>query len=275
MRRYFKLSGGGNDFLALAEPEGDPRPREIERWCARGTSEGADGLFVLRRRGTAIRMTYANADGHRAALCLNGTRCAARLAFHLGWASGTTTIETDAGEFLATDLAPHTVELEIPRPPEPGASRRLAVDGEDWEATSLDVGVPHLVLLWEGAMREAPLARLGPRLRAHPDLGAAGTNVDFARFPDPHRLELRSFERGVEAETLACGTGVLAAVAVGLGRQIARLPVTAMTLGGFEIVVREVPGRPDNWAMSGDARLISAGELAAGAAVSPTPPEWT
>ncbi len=275
MRRYFKLSGGGNDFLALAEPESDPTPREIASWCARGTSEGADGLFILRRRGSAIRMVYANADGNPAALCLNGTRCAARLAFHLGWASGTTTVETDAGEFPATATTQDTIELELPRPLEPGATRRLTVEGKAWEATFLDVGVPHLVLLWERPMREAPVASLGLRLRAHPDFGAAGTNVDFARFPNPHDLEIRSFERGVEAEMLACGTGVLAAVAIGLARKVARLPVTALTLGGFEIVVRAIDGRSDHWAMRGDARLVATGELAAGAAVSPTPPEWT
>ena len=116
MTPYFKLSGGGNDFLAMAEPAGDPTPDQIRRWCARGTSEGADGLFVLRREGSGVRMTYSNADGNRAALCLNGTRCAARLAFYLGWAAGSVTVATDAGKFRATNATEQTIELEMPRP---------------------------------------------------------------------------------------------------------------------------------------------------------------
>jgi diaminopimelate epimerase len=275
MTHYFKLSGGGNDFLALAEPEDDPTPGQIRRWCARGTSEGADGLFVLRRKGSGLRMTYSNADGNRAALCLNGTRCAARLAFHLGWATTSTTVTTDAGDYRATNATEHTIELEMPRPETPGSALELAVGEQHWQGTPITVGVPHLILLWEASMGEAPVAQIGPPLRAHPEFGEAGTNVDFVRFPTPDRLEIRSFERGVEAETLACGTGVLAAVAVGLELGLARLPVTALTLGGFEIEVDSVAAEPAHWAMTGDARLVATGELTPAAAVRPQPSEWT
>jgi len=82
--QFFKVSGGGNDFLALIEPERPPDQAEIVAWCARGLSMGADGVFVLRRAGAAIGMDYWNSDGRPAALCVNGTRCAARLAFELG-----------------------------------------------------------------------------------------------------------------------------------------------------------------------------------------------
>jgi diaminopimelate epimerase len=223
MTAYFKLSGGGNDFLALAEPETDPTPGQIRRWCARGTSEGADGLFVLRRESSGVRMTYSNADGQRAALCLNGTRCAARLAFHLDWATDRTIVATDAGDYRATDVSEHAIELEMARPEAPERALDLVVGEDSWHVTPITFGVPHLILQWEGSLAEAPVAQLGPRLRSHPEFGEAGTNVDFVRFPSANRLEIRSFERGVEAETLACGTGVLAAVAVGLELRQRRL----------------------------------------------------
>jgi diaminopimelate epimerase len=93
MTELFRTSGAGNDFLALVEPAAPPAPEVIRAWCARGVSLGADGVFTIRRAPgnygeptTAIDMTYWNADGGEAALCVNATRCAAQLAFHLGWA---------------------------------------------------------------------------------------------------------------------------------------------------------------------------------------------
>ena len=103
MIRFYKVSGSGNDFLALAEPLQVPSPETIRSWCRRGVSLGADGLFILRRAGAGAAvmatMDYFNADGLPADLCLNGTRCAAQLAFHLGWAGGTLQMRTGAGTF--------------------------------------------------------------------------------------------------------------------------------------------------------------------------------
>jgi diaminopimelate epimerase len=274
MTRFFKLSGGGNDFLALAEPESEPTPAEIAGWCARGLSAGADGLFSLRRRSAGgIEMRYFNSDGERAALCLNGTRCAARLAFELGWADEATRIETDAGGFAVRRAGPHDVEVDLPAPSETPLHLRLTHRDVVWDCWTLEVGVPHLIVFWDRAMAEAPIASVGPALRRHPALGDAGSNVDFARFTDRHRLEIRSFERGVEAETLACGTGVLACVAVGIHHGRVDLPVTALTRGGFEIGIAASNER-DRWTMTGDARLVSSGELAPGASITPDTPDW-
>ena len=119
MTRFYKLSGGGNDFVALAEPESEPSSRDIRTWCRRGVSIGADGLFVLTRGDGHVRMVHYNSDGGRASLCVNGTRCAARLAFELGWSEGTTRIETDAGPFDARDVESDQIELRIPAPAAP------------------------------------------------------------------------------------------------------------------------------------------------------------
>lgn len=283
---FYKLSGAGNDFIALVEPGSPPSAREVRAWCRRGLSVGADGLFLLHRAGPrSVRMTYFNADGGEAALCLNGTRCAARLAFELGWAQegDPLTVETGAGSFAARTLDPAGetgVALEVPPPDRAPEVREVALDGRRHRGWWASVGVPHFVLEWPGDLREAPVAALGPALRRHPDLGAAGTNVDFVRFVAPSggggpaRIEIRSYERGVEAETLACGTGVLAAVAAGLAAGRLALPARALTRGGFVLTVdgEADGGVPRRWSLAGDARLVARGELSPEAAALPAPP---
>ena len=139
----------------------------------------------------------------------------------------------------------------------------------------MEIGVPHFIVVWTGALGEAPVAELGPRLRRHEIFGDAGTNVDFVRFPDPHRLEIRSYERGVEAETLACGTGALAATAVGINLQRLALPLSALTRGGFELEVGPAEeGDPHRWSLTGDARILAEGSLSAEAEQIPGEQAW-
>ena len=116
MTRFFKVSGSGNDFLALAEPFKTPPPETIRAWCRRGVSVGGDGLFVLRRAEGGVTMEYFNADGFPADLCLNGTRCAAQLAFHLQWAQETVLIRTGAGNVSARQLDDSRVAVDLPAP---------------------------------------------------------------------------------------------------------------------------------------------------------------
>lgn len=281
MPHFYFLSGGGNDFIALAEPDRFPVPDEIRSWTTRGLSLGADGLFVLGREDGGVRMDYFNADGSRGELCLNGTRSAARLAFHLGWARDAIEIETDAGKIAAESAGENRVRLAVPPP---GALRQAApelTDGEErrrhpgWLVT---VGVPHFVLLGVEDLGQAPVESLGRRLRHHPDFAPAGANVDFARLPDPGSLEIRTYERGVEAETLACGTGVLATVAAAVAAGQAEPPVGALTRGGFTLEVETEVGedrRIQSWTLTGDARLVAEGELHPGAEGLPTPPSWS
>lgn len=272
MTGFFKLSGSGNDFLALAEPDGEPTAERVRAWCRRGVSLGADGLFTLRRSGErTVAMIHYNADGTRAELCLNGTRCAARLAFELGWADAEATVETDSGPIAARALSGSRVALAVPPPASPPRRTTLGAEGRDWDGWHVVVGVPHFVLLWPQPLAEVPIATLGPALRNHPELAPAGANVDFARFPAPGRMEIRTFERGVEAETLACGTGALAAAAAGRAAGIAELPLEVLTRGGLPLAV--LP-RPGGWELAGDARVIARGALLPDAEAASAPPAW-
>jgi diaminopimelate epimerase len=140
------------------------------------------------------------------------------------------------------------------------------------------VGVPQFVLSWPESLAAAPVLALGAALRRHAAFGSAGTNVMFARFLPPARMEIRSYERGVEAETLACGTGVLAAAAVALSLGKLEAPLVALTGGGceFEVDARhDGSGRLVSWSLTGDARLLARVEPMAEADRLPAPPIWT
>jgi diaminopimelate epimerase len=135
------------------------------------------------------------------------------------------------------------------------------------------VGVPHFVLPWAESLAAAPVADLGPALRRHRTWGEAGANINFARFVERQRLEIRTFERGVEAETLACGSGVVASVAAGLAAETLELPVRAQTLGGFVLKVAAAVSE-EQWTLTGDARLIAEGTLHPASLQVPSPPTW-
>jgi diaminopimelate epimerase len=269
MTGFYKVSGSGNDFVALAEPAADPRPERIRAWCRRGVSVGADGVFVLRRAGgtTGLRevsMTYFNADGRAVDLCLNGTRCAAQLAFDLGWAQSAVRVRTGAGAFLARRLDPASVALDLDV--EVAAPRQLSVDldGAPHVGWQVMVGVPHFVLPWPGDLDAAPVVELGRPLRHHAAFQPAGTNVNFVTFDGGSHLRIRTYERGVEDETLACGTGAVAAAALGLALGRLTAPVTAGTRGGFDLTVGRDPAT-QRFTLAGDARIVAAGELLPGA----------
>ncbi|MGB3564075.1 MAG: diaminopimelate epimerase [Thermoanaerobaculia bacterium] len=276
MTPYFKLSGGGNDFLALVEPEPIPPPEMIRAWCRRGLSLGADGLFHLERSPAGARMRYYNADGRPADLCLNGTRCAVRLAVHLGWAEETIEVETGAGPISGRIESAAAVELELPVPTQP-SEKDVDLGDRLLRGWIVDVGVPHFVVPWPEGLGEAPVAELGPRIRSHESFGDSGTNVDFVHFVESNRFEIRSFERGVEAETLACGTGVLAAAATGVFLELLEPPIAAHTLGGFLLKVGEAEnqGGPVGWTLTGDARILSQGSLTPEAAQLPRSIQWS
>ena len=287
MTELFRTSGAGNDFLALVEPAAPPAPETIRAWCARGVSLGADGVFTIRRAGerdggvgaaTAIDLVYWNADGGEAALCVNATRCAAQLAFHRGWAERALTVNTGAGPFAARQVSTSEIALEMAPPTDEPRAVSFTDQLDGWAMT---VGVPHAVLEWKDDLAKCPVRDLGPAIRRHETFGDAGANANFVRFlrfPTKHELEIRTFERGVEAETLACGSGILAAVAVGVWTGQLELPVRARTKGGFVLTVDgeiAADGRHiARWTMAGDARVLARVETFA-AAEQPLPaPLW-
>ena len=271
---FFLVSGAGNDFIALLGREAPPA-ETVRAWCRRGVSVGADGLFSL-RRGTGGRyvLDYVNADGARADLCLNAARCAARLAFDQEPSISRVEIETAAGTLTAEPVDDTTTAVLVPRPG-PGHPMTLRANEETYPGYRTLVGVPHFVLWWPGDLNEAPVASLGAALRAHPDLGPEGANVHFVDIDRTDGFRIRSFERGVEAETLACGTGVVAAAGCAVEAGRLSLPLVAATRSGCELRLEEGPstpaGRPQ-WRLSGDARIVASGRIRDSSTLLPSAP---
>lgn len=220
-----KVEGAGNDFVLgiglWAERLRDD-PALVERLCRRRSGIGGDGVLALFATGSdRVQVVYRNRDGSRATFCANGTRCAARAAVAALGAPARLVVSTDWCD-LEVVVAGESVSLRIPPPAGEPRRQRLEACGRPWEGWLLEVGVPHLVVPC-AAVEAVDVAGVGGELRAHPALAPEGANVSFVSLADDGRLHVRSFERGVEAETLCCGSGVVAAALVSLGHDRDRL----------------------------------------------------
>jgi diaminopimelate epimerase len=261
-----KMSGAGNDFVVLDEATWAALPSDRKRFvrgvCRRGLSVGADGVLVVGPGGTGrVRVTFMNPDGGEA-FCGNGSRCAARYAASRGIATGSSMILlTSAGEVPA-QIVDDAVTLTLPPPEDRGAVELQTPDGA-YRGRFVLAGVPHLVVAVEG-LASYPVERIGPALRRHPALGPDGGNVDFVQGDERGRVHVRTWERGVEGETLACGTG---AVAAAFAARIDGAPETIAVVPRSGIALRvDLPGdarRPALARLSGDARFVFEGRLAA------------
>jgi len=274
-RAFWKMAGAGNDFLVF---EGDATigPREAEtirRLCRRGTGVGADGVLFVSPSAPSpggrreVRVGYYNADGGAARFCANGTRCAARFAFLRGLADGELVAHTGWGAIGATVRGDGNVTLRLPEPIAVGGSvATFDPEGRAVEprAASVVVGVPHLVVFCAGELEVETLdvAGLGPPLRRHPDL-PEGANVNFVCVRGGSRLSVRSYERGVEAETLSCGSGVVASAVVAGAERGQVPPVSVATRSGSALVVgfRLEGSLAHDVTLTGDARVVFEGVL--------------
>jgi diaminopimelate epimerase len=208
--------------------------------CDRRRGIGADGVLLLERDPDHdFAMRYHNADGGRAEFCGNGARCIARFALSLGLgADDTVTFRTDAGVKRAEVRGPRTsgrIALWF-GPVDEGEPRTLPAAGRQFTGRRVVVGVPHLVIPVE-RLERIPFDDWAPALRSHPQLGAAGANVDFVERLPAGGVAMRTYERGVEGETLACGSGAIATALWGVVEGAADNPVTVRTSGGDDLVV--------------------------------------
>jgi diaminopimelate epimerase len=242
---FYKMSGSGNDFVMLdgrsTTPDRWP-PSQVKAICDRRTGVGADGLALLTpSTAGAVRMSYWNSDGSHGALCGNAALCGGRLAVHLELVpAGEFCLLTDAGVVrVSSPAAGDEAEINLPDFDVPAGFRGPSLKrGERW-MTLLDVGVPHLVIRVDD-IEAVDVTGRGRSLRFDPSMGPAGANVNFVS-PGAGSREpwlIRTYERGVEGETLACGTGTVAAAVSLAARAEASLPITFRSRGGPELTVR-------------------------------------
>jgi len=235
--KFTKMCAGGNDFVVIDDREKNLPLKEADlarELCQRRFSIGADGLLLLEHssQGNDFRMRIFNPDGSEAEMCGNGARCLARFARKEGITGEHMAFETLAGRMEAeVKDNEDEVKLKMPDPTDIRFHIRLCLDGDAYEVHYLNTGVPHLVLPVEG-LESVAVNELGRKLRYHKEFFPQGANVDFIEVESKHSLSLRTYERGVEKETLACGTGAVASaiVAFSLGK-VARPPIEVRTRG--------------------------------------------
>jgi len=266
-----KMTGSGNDFVMvdgrISAPE-EWSAADIRATCARGTGVGADGVVFLQPGSgpDCVRMIYFNSDGSRAALCGNAALCSTRLAGPLGLATGgSVRLETDAGTYDSRlAAAPDRAELQLTPVAAPKELQQINLAAGERRLALALVGVPHLILSVDDVDQVDLIAR-GRELRAHPALGPDGANVNFlSPAAGTGEWRMRTYERGVEAETLACGTGSVAAACTLDLWGLSRLPTVIHTRSAQRLEVRATrrPGGDygDVW-LIGEARIVFRGVL--------------
>ena len=256
------MAGGGNDFVVIDHRT--PRVADASdlarRACTRAVSIGGDGLILIESSARAtFRMRYYNSDGSLGEFCANGTRCAARFAFLNVIAGRKMTIETDAGIVGAEMGDGGTVTLALPAPHSFRKERHVTVGERRIQGSSIMVGVPHYVVFLRDDLWSQNIVPLGRAIRRHPELQPAGANVNFVVARDRHAIEVRTYERGVEDETLSCGSGVVASSVVSALFGKTESPVSVLTRSGITLEVSFTlrDGYPDEVRLRGDARVIS------------------
>jgi diaminopimelate epimerase len=259
------MSGAGNDFVVVGPDEAARiagREAEFARSvCRRGLSVGADGLLLVEPAGRdRVRVRFFNPDGTET-FCGNGSRCAARYARERGLAADALVLETAAGEVHATVDGAH-VRVTLPAPRDGGVTT-IDVAGEPLTGRLVVAGVPHFVIE-VGDPARAPLERWGPGARAHARFAPDGTNVDVLGPTEGASIAVRTWERGVERETLACGSGAVAAAYAarlrGAGERLLVVPRSGVAL---EVELPGPPAAPLAAVLAGEARFVLRGRLAA------------
>ena len=239
MLRFTKMNGAGNDFVMIDNRAGDVRlqPEQIVRICDRHRGVGADGILLLEKgsNGADFRMRYYNRDGGEVEMCGNGARCFARFAKKVAGAPERISFQTPAG-LIGARLHGDLVTLNMSDPTDLRLNLLLQIDGEDAVVHYINSGVPHVVV---------PVARLdvvhvftqGAAIRRHKKFSPQGANVNFIEKRGAQKILVRTYERGVEDETLACGTGVVASALIFAVTEKVDGPVSVTVRSGSELSV--------------------------------------
>ena len=264
--RFTKMNGAGNDFVLIDNRQGNVRlrPEEIVRICHRQRGVGADGIMLLvpPRNGQAEwAWDFYNSDGSTAEMCGNGARCFARYVQREAGSNGRLTFETGAGVITAM-FEGERVKINLTEPKDLRLNEQIQLASGPAEIHSLNTGVPHAVLFVPDA-DQAMVQGLGAEIRYHQKFAPRGTNVNFVQVLGPGSIRVRTYERGVEGETLACGTGVTASAMIAAKLNGFGSPVQVKVQGGdlLEVNFREENGAFKDVHLTGPADFVFDGQL--------------
>ncbi len=263
---FTKMNGAGNDFIVFDNRAGkiSLTREQVVRLCDRHRGIGADGVLILVpcRSGKADwAWDFYNSDGSTGEMCGNGARCFARFVQKAVGLKGDFTFETEAGVITAS-FEGERVTVNLTRPKDLRLNERVSLSSGVETIHSLNTGVPHAVLYVPDA-DQAMVHSLGPEIRRHPHFGPRGTNVNFVQVLGPNHIRVRTFERGVEGETLACGTGVSAAAMISARVHRFTSPVQVQVQGGDTLAVsfKDTGAEFEEVRLSGPADFVFEGRI--------------
>ena len=267
---FTKMSGTGNDFIIIDHRQpflaAVDLPEFARLVCRHKFSAGADGLILIEEdEREDFCWQFFNADGSRAEMCGNGARCAARFAYRLGIVQASMRFRTLAG-VIAAQIVGDGVKIKLTAPANLQLARSLDLGELTKTVYSVNTGVPHVVCFVDD-LAGIPVVEWGRIIRYHADYQPAGTNVNFVQATSGG-LAVRTYERGVEGETMACGTGAVASALIASMIDLAKSPVRVITSGGEELIIHlEGQGVGDLPAvyLEGPAKIIYDGQLQADA----------
>ena len=263
---FYKMSGSGNDFIII-----DNRKRIVDESglmnfvanvCRRKMSVGADGLILIENADAVdFKWRFFNSDGSVAEMCGNGARCAARFAYINGIAGTEMSFETEAG-IIHAKVAKDQVKIKMPDPTDLKTDYALELENSTLSVSSVNTGVPHVVIEADN-IDDIEVVKLGREIRFHDVFDPAGTNVNFVCLQNDDIVAIRTYERGVEDETLACGTGAIACAIVISYKKKIKSPVKVMTRSGeyLYIYYKVKQRRFYDIFLEGDARIIYKAQL--------------
>jgi len=263
---FTKMNGAGNDFVVVDNRAQTLQldPTGIQRICDRHAGVGADGLIALKPCASG-RADWAwdfyNNDGSNAEMCGNGARCFARFIQRLTGAPGDVTFETRAGVVSASFLG-ERVTVSLTAPKDLRLGQTVSLSGGKTTLHSVNTGVPHAVMFVPDA-DQAMVQSLGAEIRGHAHFAPRGTNVNFVQMNGDNAIRVRTFERGVEGETLACGTGVTASALISAELHGFSSPVRVQVLGGdtLEVSFQKQDGHFSNVRLTGPADFVFEGKI--------------
>jgi len=263
--RFTKMNGAGNDFILIDNRVGDVRldRTQIAQLCDRHRGIGADGILLLEKPSNRadFRMRYFNADGGEAEMCGNGARCFARFAKKVAVAKEEISFETQAGVIRA-ELKDDLVTLGMTEPTDLRLCLELGIVGDNKTVHFINSGVPHVVIPVPN-IDDVDVRREGAAIRHHKIFSPSGTNVNFIEKRGPREIAIRTYERGVEDETLACGTGIVASALIFGATEGCQGPITVLARGGDELQVgfETVAGGFCNVTLTGPAEFVFEGTI--------------
>lgn len=265
---FTKMVATGNDFIVIdnrgkkAEKKIGNLPKFAKSVCVRKLSVGADGLLVIENSKKAdIAMRIFNPDGSEVTMCGNGSRCVAYYAAKNRISKNKLSIETKAG-ILKARVGKNAAKIEMMKPSEFKSRFSIDVYDETFEVDFVHTGVPHVVYFVED-LEKFDVKRFGKEIRYHKEFASEGTNANFVKILDRHDIAIRTYERGVEEETLACGTGAVASAIVASELHSVEPPVKVKTHGGDVLTVhfKKVGDEYKDVFLKGEVKLVYEGRV--------------